>query len=87
MLKGYKIIDADSHVYEPYKMWEDYLEPDLKALLHLRISPSKVKKFLIQYSDLLRLEGAKQVTQTYPLSWLNSFDPESHVLAMYQDGG
>ena len=30
MLKGYSIIDADSHVIEPPTMWAEYLEPEFK---------------------------------------------------------
>ena len=32
MLNGYQIIDADSHVTEPNKIWERYLEPEFKHL-------------------------------------------------------
>ena len=31
MLNGYQIIDADSHVFEPSNMWENYLEPEFKS--------------------------------------------------------
>ncbi|WP_193195321.1 amidohydrolase family protein [Nostoc sp. MG11] len=86
MLKGYKIIDADSHVYEPYQMWEEYLEPAFKSFAPSPDFTIKGEEILNKYSDLLRFEGAKQVTQAYPLSWLNSFDSESHVLAMKQMG-
>ncbi|NDJ23581.1 amidohydrolase family protein [Nostoc sp. B(2019)] len=86
MLKGYRIIDADSHVYEPYQMWEEYLEPAFKSFAPSSDFTIKGEEILNKYSDLLRLEGAKQVTQAYPLSWLNSFDSESHVLAMKQMG-
>lgn len=30
MLKGYKIIDADSHVIEPVEMWAKYLDPEFR---------------------------------------------------------
>ena len=28
MFKGYKIIDADAHIYEPHDLWSDYIEPE-----------------------------------------------------------
>ncbi len=30
MLKGYQIIDADSHVIEPPQMWTKYIEPQFQ---------------------------------------------------------
>lgn len=86
MLEGYRIIDADSHVYEPYQMWEEYLEPAFKSFAPSPDLTIKGEEVVNKYSNRLRREGAKQVTQAYPLSWLNSFDSESHVLAMKQMG-
>ncbi len=86
MLEGYRIIDADSHVYEPYQMWEEYLEPAFKSFAPSPDLTIKGQEIVNKYSGRLRREGAKQVTQAYPLSWLNSFDSESHVLAMKQMG-
>ncbi|KYC42526.1 BarH protein [Scytonema hofmannii PCC 7110] len=86
MLEGYRIIDADSHVYEPHHMWQEYLEPAFKSFA---LSPELTlagEKIVNKYSNRLRQEGAKQVTQAYPLSWLNNFDAESHVQAMQQMG-
>ncbi|MFL9452500.1 amidohydrolase family protein [Tolypothrix bouteillei VB521301_2] len=86
MLEGYRIIDADSHVYEPHHMWQDYLEPAFKSFA---LSPELTlagEKIVNKYSNRLHQEGAKQVTQAYPLSWLNNFDAESHVRAMQQMG-
>ena len=28
MWKGYKIIDADAHLQEPFDLWKDYVEPE-----------------------------------------------------------
>lgn len=86
MLKGYKIIDADSHTYEPHQMWLDYLEPAFKDFA---LSPDlkiKGESIVNPHSDRLRLEAGKQTIAAHPRSWLNNFDPESHVQAMYQMG-
>ncbi|MEM8807050.1 MAG: amidohydrolase family protein, partial [Cyanobacteria bacterium P01_G01_bin.38] len=86
MLNQYPIIDADTHVIEPPDMWGKYLEPEFR-----RFAPSpdltiKGESLLYKYSDRLRLEGAKQVSEAYPLSWYSGFDAESHVRAMQQMG-
>lgn len=86
MLEEYRIIDADSHVYEPYQMWQEYLEPAFKSFAPSPELTIKGEEVVNKYSNRLRREGGKQVTQAYPLSWLNSFDSESHVLAMKQMG-
>ena len=86
MLQGYRIIDADSHVYEPHQMWHDYLEPAFK---HFTLSPEleiQGETIVNKYSSDLRVEGGKQVTQTYPQSLLRGFDAESHVQVMTQLG-
>jgi predicted TIM-barrel fold metal-dependent hydrolase len=43
MLKGYQILDADSHVMEPLEMWEEYLEPAFKSF-----APKKQQKTIAQ---------------------------------------
>ncbi len=86
MLNGYKIIDADSHVYEPPDMWEKYLEPAFKSFAPSPELTIKGEAVVHKYSDRLYQEGAKQVTQAYPLSWLNKFDAESQVQTMKQMG-
>lgn len=86
MLNQYQIIDADAHVIEPPDMWRKYLEPAFRRFAPSADLAIEGESLLHQYSDRLRLEGAKQVTQTYPLSWHNRFDAESHVRAMHQLG-
>ena len=50
MLNGYKIIDADSHLYEPHQMWLDYLEPAFESFA---LSPDlKIKGESIVNLDL-----------------------------------
>jgi uncharacterized protein len=86
MLNGYKILDADSHVYEPPDMWEDYLESAFKSFAPSPDLTIKGESVIKKYSDRLHQKGAKQVIQAYPLSWLNRFDAESHVRNMNQMG-
>ncbi|EDX72443.1 Amidohydrolase family [Coleofasciculus chthonoplastes PCC 7420] len=86
MLNGYPIIDADSHVYEPSSMWQNYLEPAFK-----RFAPSPEMKIqgeeiVEKLSDQVRQVGNQQVMQAHPQSLLSDFDPESHVQAMVQMG-
>ena len=86
MLKGYRIVDADSHVIEPHDMWEKYLEPAFKSFA---VSPDfkiKGEKILNKISDPVVTEGIKQVAKAHPMSLLNGFDPESQVRAMVQMG-
>lgn len=86
MLEGYRIIDADSHVYEPHQMWQEYLEPAFKGFAPSPDLTIKGEAIVNKFSNRLRLEGAKQVTQAHPLSLLNGFNPESQVRAMREMG-
>ena len=86
MLKGYRIVDADSHVIEPRDMWEKYLEPAFKSFA---VSPDfkiKGEEILHKISDQVSTEGIKQVAQAHPMSLLNDFDPESQVRVMVKMG-
>lgn len=86
MLNGYQIIDADSHVYEPFEMWEKYLEPAFKSFApspDLRIQGERIVNKL---ADEVNSVGIEQIMQTHPMSVLNRFDSESHVRAMKQMG-
>ena len=86
MLDRYHIIDADAHVIEPPDLWVKYLEPEFRRFAPTPDLAIAGESLLHKYSTRLRLEGAKQVSKTYPLSCANSFDPESHVRAMQQMG-
>lgn len=77
MLKGYQILDADSHVMEPVEMWEEYLEPAFKSF-----APKKEQRTIVQTSssriieiDLfepafknLTVSGEKSITRSPMLS-------------------
>jgi predicted TIM-barrel fold metal-dependent hydrolase len=86
MLKGYQIIDADSHVLEPNDMWEKYLEPAFKG--HAPSQALKVggEEISYKYSAQLLDEVAKQLMRTHPMSVINRFDSESQVRVMKQMG-
>jgi predicted TIM-barrel fold metal-dependent hydrolase len=86
MLNGYRIIDADSHVYEPDSLWQTYLEPafrDFAPTPDLKIQGVSVMN---KYSNTLIDEGVKQVARSHPLSLAREFDSQSQVQAMYQMG-
>lgn len=86
MLKGYKIIDADSHVYEPFEIWQAYLEPEFKDAA---LSPDlKIQGETIVYklSHAVNQAGIKQIIQAHPTSVLNRFNAESHGQAMAEMG-
>ena len=86
MLNGYRIIDADSHVYEPHSLWKTYLEPafrDFAPTAELKIQGVSVMN---KSSPTLISEGVKQVKRSHPLSYAQEFNPESQVQAMYRMG-
>ena len=86
MLHGYQIIDADSHVWEPPEMWQEYLEPAFKNFAptpDLRIRGEKITD---KISDEARILAAKRIVKAHPVSAINNFDSKSHVQAMSQMG-
>ncbi|MFB2920609.1 amidohydrolase family protein [Aerosakkonema funiforme] len=86
MLNGYRIIDADSHIYEPVDMWKQYLEPAFKNFAPSPDMKINGEEIVNQISAQVRMEGNKQILQAHPRSFFNSFNPESHVQAMMQMG-
>ncbi|HLP89622.1 MAG TPA: amidohydrolase family protein [Nostocaceae cyanobacterium] len=56
MLKGYQIVDADSHVIEPLEMWEQYLEPAFK-----QFAPYNNTKIINE--DILVQAGTKKISE------------------------
>ena len=86
MLKGYQIIDADSHICEPRDMWEKYLEPAFKSYApspDLKIAGEEI---MHKNSANLRKESLNKIAENHPMSVLNNFDPESQVRAMKKMG-
>jgi len=86
MLKGYQIIDADSHVLEPHDMWEKYLEPAFKN--HAPSADLKVggEEIFYKLSAEYRSKVATHVKQSHPMSALSHFDAESQVRGIKQMG-
>lgn len=56
MLKGYQIVDADSHVIEPLEMWEQYLEPAFK-----QFAPYKNTKVINE--DISGQAGTREISE------------------------
>ncbi|WP_199248172.1 amidohydrolase family protein [[Phormidium] sp. ETS-05] len=86
MLNGYQIIDADSHVFEPSDMWEQYLEPAFKTFAPSPDLKIKGEQVTHKISQQVRDEGANQIVKAHPMSVLHGFDSESHVRAMQEMG-
>lgn len=66
MLKGYRIVDADSHVWEPMDMWGKYLEPAFRGLA---LSPELTiagEKICLKLSDRLGSEWSRETAANYP---------------------
>ena len=89
MLKDYKIIDADAHVFEPQELWVNYLEPPFR---NFALSPApyltiKGKSICHKLSEEMRQYAAEQTGNNHPSGGFpNGFDPESQVRAMLQMG-
>ncbi len=86
MLKGYQIIDADSHVYEPNDMWEKYLPPAFKRFAPSSEMTIKGETIHNKLSDKVIRDWSEKSQQAYPIFYANRFDSESHVRAMIQMG-
>ncbi|MEC4813939.1 MAG: amidohydrolase family protein [Scytonema sp. PMC 1069.18] len=86
MLKGYQIIDADSHVLEPNDMWQKYLEPAFKSYAPSPDLKVGGERIVDRLSAELEHEVAQQVMRDHPMSVLNCFDSESQVRVIKQMG-
>ncbi len=86
MLKGYQIIDADSHVIEPPNMWIKYLDPKFRDFAPSPDMKIKGEPITEKISLKVQEEGNKQMMQAHPHAYLNHYNPESHVQAMVQMG-
>ncbi|MBC1225449.1 amidohydrolase family protein [Nostoc sp. UCD120] len=86
MLKGYKIIDADSHVIEPPEMWAKYLEPEFRDFAPSSDMKIKGEAISQKISVKAQEEGNKQMMQAHPHAYFNRYNPESHVQSMIQMG-
>ena len=82
MLKGYKIIDADSHVIEPHQMWAKYLEPQFRDFAPSPDLKVKGEPITEKISQQVQKEGNRRMMHAHPHAYLNDYDVESHVQAM-----
>ncbi|MGK7923861.1 MAG: amidohydrolase family protein [Spirulina sp.] len=79
MLKGYRIIDADSHVVEPPAMWKDYLDPEFRDF-----APSS--EMIIQGEDIVNKvsrgvwqDANQQMKAAHPSAFLRGYNAESYL--------
>ena len=86
MLKGYKIIDADSHVIEPPQMWEKYIDPKFKDFIPSLDMKIKGEPITTKISQKVREEGNKQMMKAHPHAYMNRYSPEVNVQAIVQMG-
>ena len=86
MLKGYQIIDADSHVLEPHYMWRKYVEPAYKCYAPSEDLKVEGEEIFYKCSAEVRDNLARHVLREYPISVLNRFDSASQVRAMKHMG-
>ena len=86
MLKGYKIIDADSHVIEPLDMWSRYLEPKFREFAPSKDMKIKGEEITYKISSQVRDLGNQQMLQAHPNAYLSGYDVESHVQEMVSMG-
>jgi uncharacterized protein len=86
MLNGYKIIDADSHVIEPIKMWAKYLEPEFRDFAPSMDMKIKGESITAKISEQVRDRGNQQMQQANSTAYLRGYDVESHVQEMERTG-
>ncbi|NEN92517.1 MAG: amidohydrolase [Okeania sp. SIO3H1] len=86
MLKGYSIIDADSHVIEPSQMWAKYIDPQFQDFAPSPDMKIKGEPITEKISQQAEKQGNQQMMEAHPHAYLNRYNPESHVQAMVQMG-
>ncbi|MUG97829.1 amidohydrolase family protein [Scytonema sp. UIC 10036] len=82
MLKGYSIIDADSHVIEPPSMWAEYLEPEFKQFApspDMKIQGVDIVK---KVSRQVRDKANKQMMEAHPNAYFQGYNVKSHLQEM-----
>lgn len=86
MVKNYKIIDADAHVFEPLDMWREYLEPAYRNFAPS--SDMKIQGEPIYYKADKEVvtHWTEQIRQAHPMIGLEGFTAELHVMSMSQMG-
>ncbi|NEO55081.1 MAG: amidohydrolase [Okeania sp. SIO3B5] len=82
MLKGYSIIDADSHVIEPPSMWAEYLDPEFKQFAPSAEMKIKGEKIADKISEQLQEIGNKQMMEAHPNAYFHGYHSESHIQEM-----
>ncbi|NEQ75793.1 MAG: amidohydrolase [Okeania sp. SIO2C9] len=86
MLKGYSIIDADSHVIEPPSMWAEYLDPEFQQFAPSADMKIKGENISEKISEKLQEIVNKQMMENHPNAYFHSYNSESHVQEMVRMG-
>jgi len=86
MLNNYSIIDADCHIVESFKLWEDYLEPEFKGHGPLPDMTIDGQPFTHHIPEEIKAETVKRMLEYHTIAVLKNFDAESQVRAIKQMG-
>ena len=82
MFESYRIIDADCHIFEPIKMWEQYLEPAFKHLAPSHKMEINQEKIYLKISPELQQESFTATLRDYNSYGIDRYDSASHVQAV-----
>ena len=82
----YKIIDADTHVFEPLNIWGEYLEPKYKSFTPSPDMKIQGEDIYGRVSQQAASRWAQQILQVYPEAKVKGFTNELHISTMEQMG-
>ncbi|MEM9538519.1 MAG: amidohydrolase family protein [Cyanobacteria bacterium P01_E01_bin.42] len=82
MFKGYRIIDADSHVIEPPAMWKDYLDPEFRDFTPSSEMRIKGEDIVEKVSREVWQDANAQMKNAHPNAYLQGYNVESHLQEM-----
>jgi uncharacterized protein len=86
MLNGYRIIDADAHVFEAPDLWKNYLEPEFQEFA---LSPDlciRGEKIYQQMTHQVAAKEGQRILANHPNAVLRRFDAESQAMALRSMG-
>ena len=86
MHSNYKIIDSDTHVFEPLNMWGEYLEPEYQSFAPTPDMKIQGEDIYGRVSQQAASRWAQQILQVHPEARLKGFTNELHLSTMKQMG-